>query len=376
MNKKENTPTAHSRVVGGSTAARVLACPGSIDLAAPMPNTESPAAAEGTALHEAIFWILDGEGRTAADARGRTFYGHMVTEEHERLLDACLDAFQDIVGDKGFELEKSYEFPGIPGAFGTADVCWFDDDEGLLGILDWKFGRGVPVSADANMQGNFYLAGARAEEGAAEGDLQFVIVQPRFEYVGHAAVTHEALDAFEADLHHAVNKGRHAENNLAMGDHCRWCPAMAICPEQQGKMEQLQHLSKYANDVAFILDVATEIEQLVKKAKETAVDMLGRGVAVEGWKLVNKVGTRAWIDEEKISAALGRKGLKTAERYTRKLISPAQAEKLLGKDRVPAGWWEKPDRGTALAPASDKRTAIRTGGDRDKALAEKLRRTI
>ena len=44
---------AHS-YVGGSTAKRVLNCPGSVNLCAQYPNVETVFAAEGTALHEAI----------------------------------------------------------------------------------------------------------------------------------------------------------------------------------------------------------------------------------------------------------------------------------------------------------------------------------
>ncbi len=50
----------HSKIVGGSTAARVIHCPGSVALVDKMPADEgSSYANEGSLLHEAIAVVLD-----------------------------------------------------------------------------------------------------------------------------------------------------------------------------------------------------------------------------------------------------------------------------------------------------------------------------
>ena len=50
----------HSRIVGGSTAKRVIACPGSVALVAQMPPQPSSSYAnEGTLLHDTIADVLD-----------------------------------------------------------------------------------------------------------------------------------------------------------------------------------------------------------------------------------------------------------------------------------------------------------------------------
>ena len=50
-----NAPVLHSRVVGGSTAKRVIACPGSVALCAAMPpKPSSKYADEGTLLHNVM----------------------------------------------------------------------------------------------------------------------------------------------------------------------------------------------------------------------------------------------------------------------------------------------------------------------------------
>ena len=54
-----NAPVLHSRVVGGSTAKRVIACPGSVALCAAMPpKPSSKYADEGTLLHNVMDVIL------------------------------------------------------------------------------------------------------------------------------------------------------------------------------------------------------------------------------------------------------------------------------------------------------------------------------
>ena len=50
----------HSRIVGGSTAKRVIACPGSVALVDKMPPQPSSSYAnEGTLLHDTIADVLD-----------------------------------------------------------------------------------------------------------------------------------------------------------------------------------------------------------------------------------------------------------------------------------------------------------------------------
>jgi hypothetical protein len=54
--------SAHSKIVGGSTASRVINCPGSVALTAKMPpQAFSKYAAEGTLLHDVIAAIIDGK---------------------------------------------------------------------------------------------------------------------------------------------------------------------------------------------------------------------------------------------------------------------------------------------------------------------------
>ena len=60
----------HSNIVGGSTAKRVINCPGSVALVAQMPPKPSSVYADtGTLLHNVIADVLDGKA-TAQDFLG------------------------------------------------------------------------------------------------------------------------------------------------------------------------------------------------------------------------------------------------------------------------------------------------------------------
>jgi hypothetical protein len=81
----------HSNIVGGSTAERVINCPGSVKLVATMPPKESSSYAdEGTLLHDCIADLLELRHASARDMIGRQYNGQTLTEElvEEKLLPA------------------------------------------------------------------------------------------------------------------------------------------------------------------------------------------------------------------------------------------------------------------------------------------------
>ena len=72
----------HSNIVGGSTAERVINCPGSVKLVEKMPpKPSSTFAAAGTVLHDCIADLLDLKVASAKDLIGRQYNEQIVTEE-------------------------------------------------------------------------------------------------------------------------------------------------------------------------------------------------------------------------------------------------------------------------------------------------------
>lgn len=120
-----------------------------------------------------------------------------------------------------------------------------------------------------------------------------------------------------------------------------------------------------AEQVGKILDAASDIKAWLADIETEAYAMLARGerpVGAEGpYKLVSGRGGREWVDEGKTLDVLSEL-LEPDQMYTRKLITPAQAEKILGKrnDTLSRIIVKKEGKPT-LAPASDKRPERESG---------------
>jgi hypothetical protein len=145
--------TAHSPF-GGSVAARVLHCPGSVKLVEKVPahlRRTSAFAERGTALHAAMALLIDdldaGEARLEGLV-GTTFGNYTITaddvENALRPVYAYVERLLDAPGAE-FYLEQRVEFPTVPGAFGTADLVIRIGT--VLHVVDFKFGVGVRVLA-------------------------------------------------------------------------------------------------------------------------------------------------------------------------------------------------------------------------------------
>ena len=157
-----NEVVQHSRVVGGSTAKRVISCPGSVALCAAMPpKPSSKYADEGTLVHNVMDLILT-TGQTPESFAGMEYEGIKLTQEliDEKVYPA-LRALDEIDPNKEMEYatETKVGFGSfLPGVFGSTDLL------GRIGrrafILDWKFGSGVAVDAADNPQLMFYAAAA------------------------------------------------------------------------------------------------------------------------------------------------------------------------------------------------------------------------
>src|SRR5690606_4884045 len=129
-------------------------CPGSYQMEQKVPENlrkgSSSYADEGTALHEAIQFVLDENISDPMDLLGREFNGYKMTRKLiSEALEPALDFFDaldeelDTEGGLQFLTEQRCQMPGIPDAFGTSDIVARSDKRSI--ILDWKFGAGVPV---------------------------------------------------------------------------------------------------------------------------------------------------------------------------------------------------------------------------------------
>ena len=374
--------TKHSSIVGGSTAKRVIGCPGSVALCAKMPpKPSSKYADEGTLLHNVMDLILT-TNQTPESFAGMEYEGIKLTQEliDEKVYPA-LRALDDIDPNKEMEYatETRVGFGDfLPGVFGSTDLL------GRIGrrafILDWKFGSGVAVDAADNPQLMFYAAAAmRTPEVQWVFDeveeIECIIVQPPS--VKRWVTDKKRIKAFEQELAMAVKISQLPDAPIKTGDHCRWCAAKPTCPKMTGAVDRALAVAVGDIDVMQIsryLAKADMLEQWVTDLRALAHTMLEAGVVVPDWKLVAKRATRQWVDEDQALVAMMNEGLPEDELIVSKVISPAQAEKVLKKHgkQLPADQVVAVSSGSTLVAESDPRPAVLQIGQQLSAALSKL----
>ena len=361
----------HSKIVGGSTAKRVINCPGSVALVAEMPPQPSSSyAEEGTLLHDEISNFL-----------GDLDYRFTCSQDLiEDKLKPALDLLDEVDPDKTmeYEVETRVGFGDLlPGVFGSTDLMGRIGNKAI--ILDWKFGAGVPVPAEENEQLMFYAAAAMRTpeakwvfDGATEVEL--VIIQPPT--IKRWTTTIERIKEFEQTLIRAVKLSEQPDAPLKNGDHCRWCNAKPVCPIMTGAVDRAVAIKMDKIDVDKIgayLHNADLLEAWIKDRRALAEEMMKKGKPVPGWKMVPKRATRSWVKEEDAKTAL-LQHLKESEVIETKLVSPAAAEKLLKaqKLKLPDGLTVAISSGNTIAPESDPRPAVVLIGQQLNAALSKL----
>jgi hypothetical protein len=357
----------HSSVVGGSTAKRVIACPGSVDLCEQMPpRPSSKYADEGTLLHNVIADILD-KGLPPEHFLGTTYEAQVLTQELiDEKLKPALAALDELDPDKMMEyaVETSVGFGDfLPDVFGSTDFLGRIGDKAF--VVDWKFGDGVAVEVEENEQLLFYAAAAmRTKEVAwvfdGVGEIEMVIVQPPM--VKRWVTTPERVKKFEQTLVTAVRQAQSPKAKIVAGEHCRWCAAKPICPQMTGAVDRALHDKLDAlptEKIGVYLQNAEVLEQWINDLRALAFQILEAGKPVPGYKLVAKRATRQWVNEDTAKAAL-LENLKESDVMETSLISPAKAEKVLKKHglTLPEGQVVAISSGSTLASESDPRPAL------------------
>jgi len=373
----------HSNIVGGSTAKRVINCPGSVGLVQKMPPRLGGKDADmGTLCHNAMASLLEDPSLEVKSVLGMKYNNQIMTEEmiDEKIIPAMM-ALNEIDPDANMEyrVESHVNFGDLlPGVFGSADLI--GRINGRAVVLDWKFGMGQ-VDVEENDQLLFYAAAAMRTKGLEWAfkdvqEIECVIVQPPA--VKRWTTTVARVKQFERDLVAAVTTSAHSYAPLNIGDHCRYCPAKPICPQMTGAAERaLKVQIKDLNPakIGEYLATADLIERWVTDLRELAHQILESGEPVPGYKLVPKRATRQWIDEDTAKQRLFGLGVEVNDMFETVLLSPAKLEKVMKKRKLslPDDIVVAVSSGTTIAPESDPRSATVFLPEQMKTALSKLR---
>lgn len=256
----------------------------------------------------------------------------------------------------------------VPDCFGTADCVVLYGEE--LHIFDFKYGKGVPVSAFFNPQLRLYALGA-VKEYALFGSIRKVfthIIQPRIDNYSSEELNVLELEGWGDDLGRRVREALITGGEFVPGEHCRFCKAKSICraraealltlEEPKARMDQGETLTDA--EIGDVLQRAIALENWVKGLEEYAQDKLLQGGEIPGWKLVEGRSVRTITDTDKAFGVLTSSGYDSDLLYERKPLGLTALEKLCGKKKLTeliGCYITKPAGKPTLAPESDKRKA-------------------
>ena len=375
-------------ILSPSAAHRWMACTPSALLEAEFPDTTSSAAAEGTLAHE----ICEIKARQKF-FKNKTDIGYMAKNVATRKLNELrkdplfqdeMDGYTDdyveeliIQSINGFEnrpyveLETKLDLTNwIPDGFGTADCIMIGDD--TLLVADFKYGKGVRVSAEHNPQMQIYALGAweKYQLIFPIKKVVMMIIQPRLSY--DQEIWEESIEdllVFGKDVKRLAELAAKGEGEYVPGEEqCRFCRARETCRARAdynisvafghtGQMPPLitdEEVGEYLRRGA---DVARWLKDLQDYALRSCLD----GKEIPGWKAVEGRGSRDWTDQDAALAALQGAGVPEAMLYERKPLTLAAIEKVVGKKEFAqtVGTFVRKNPGKpALVPESDKRPSI------------------
>jgi len=352
-------PMTHYKF-GGSTAARTIACPSWVKLAAEMPKgpeVASKFAQEGTMMHSMVEDFLNG------DIEQFEGLNELDTDQVERLNEA-VEAWDELCIRENIEdYQSEVEMSMSEDIGGTSDIIAWSKDTRF--IVDWKFGQGVEVEAEGNLQLLFYAMLDEHLYGTTNHNLAVAIIQPMPSRSGKTLKTwnvpNDVFEMFKQSFMQAVNS-----EGLSAGPHCRYCPAAPTCPEKTG--EARAALMSSPEDLALVaenLDRALNLESWIADVKKFAHDQLELGLNVQGFKLVPKRARRKWGAgaEEKLRKI---RQLKVGDVMETALLSPAKIEKIFKAKKLDFGtisaYITKTSTGTTLARDNDPRDAVVSAG--------------
>lgn len=262
-----------------------------------------------------------------------------------------------------------------PEGFGTCDVIMIGGD--TITIVDYKHGKGVPVSAENNSQMMLYALGALKKYVAIYGDTikkaRLCIDQPRIQNeLSVWETTVDEITSWGYAIKPAAEKAFMGFGEYVPGEHCRFCRGKALCKARADVNTAAEEFKDFVPEAeakpgdnvltnAQIGDLLIRCADLVswyKDLEEYALKTILNGDDIPGWKAVAGRSNRTFSDADAAISAVIAAGYDEALVYERKAKTLTELEKLMGKAEFAEKIGQyviKPAGKPTLATLSDKR---------------------
>lgn len=369
-----------------SGAHRWLTCTPSARLEEQFPQSTSEYAEEGTLAHELCeiklkAYLEPTSKRTLTTKINKLKKHELWSDEMNAPTDVYVDFIkQEILSYQNtpfVAIEKRLDMSEwVPDSSGIADCILVGGE--VLHIIDFKYGKGVPVSAYENEQLRLYALGAYAVYGMFYSikTVRHTIVQPRIQ---------DEPTTWECSIEDELSFGEYVKERAELAikgegeynptpDACRFCRAKATCRARADMNVKLAFEEKDSvpitetkpalltpDEIGIYLNYGVDVAKWVKELEEYALSECLAGREIVGWKAVEGRASRAWTDQEKAFQTIIESGTPEALLYETLPLSLAKVEKILGKkafeETVGEYVVKQPGKPT-LVSADDKREAI------------------
>lgn len=373
-------PEEHARL-SASGSKKWLNCSGSLRLEEKFPDEGSSYAAEGTTAHKlAELKLL----LAMKQITKKEFIKQAAELETDAEMDEHTEGYKDYVlerfaavgaecPDAKLSVEERLELSEfVPDGFGTGDAVIVGFH--VLEIIDLKYGKGVPVSAQDNSQLKLYALGAltRYDWLYDVRKVRLHIYQPRIDNIDTFETDTEALYMWGSWVKQRAKLALRKNAACTAGCWCDegFCKARPVCrayAEEKSKLAYLdfkQPAELSAEEIAEVLDKADELAKWAKLVSDYALDRaVNHGARYPGFKLVEGRSCRTYTDEGAVTERLEGAGCAEEDITVKKLKGITDMEKILGKKRFAElldGLVIKPAGKPVLVHDSDKRPEINT----------------
>lgn len=312
---------AHA-VLSASGSKRWLSCPPSARLERKFPDKAGEAAQEGTLAHALAearirHWLGEisesGLALRIDSIRHDALYSPEMGEYVSEYVDLCIEKINEAHGTA--LVEERLDFSRwVKNGFGTGDMVIIGD--GVLEIVDLKYGKGVPVSAEGNTQMQLYALGAIEQYGYIYDfdHVRMSIFQPRNGGLSTQLMSVEELLAWGESIKPIAELAYEGKGDFKAGDHCRFCRAAAQCKAlseynmEIAKLEFRDADLLTDDEVSFVLERVDGLVRYAEKVKTHALEEALKGHRWPGFKVVEGRSNRKITDEAKAVKLLRKAG--------------------------------------------------------------------
>lgn len=372
------SPKVHA-TLSASSAHRWLSAPPLPQLEKFFPKDASPMAAEGTAAHALGEYKL----RRVLGQDSKRPVSDFQSDDMEAFTDDYCDYVMEQYQQAKLDhpgssvlIEQRLDFSNyVPDGFGTGDCIIIAD--GLMHIVDFKYGKGVRVDAENNPQMKLYALGALNNYSMLYDQpevIDMTIFQPRIGNVSTWSIeTSALLNWAKTDLKQKAELAIKGDGVVKYGPWLQFSNCNAVLRvryNQYKKLQEFQLRSPHLMSNAEIEEVLANVDELVKWANQ--VKAYAQDLAVNhdkqwnGFKVVEGRSIRKYKDEATVAKMAEENGF--TDIYQKSLLSITKLEKVMGKKQfndLLGQYIYKPAGKLTLVPQSDKRPAVDTTNPKD-----------